>query len=180
MKTAVVVTIEAERATPYASLCDALRSRGPTLNLLFEQARMALDRESDTVLRDAFAGTIAVVLHDMVRGYWRAQSGSKTEWKDAGPKIAGFSLPQILAAAVDNFRHYEEWDTQKGATLTQVRSVRILAAVLGIPLKKHSKRPPFRGNVCWPVLEALASGAGYTRMDAIVREFALNLQLNRT
>ncbi len=141
---------------------------------------MALDRESDTILRDAFAGTIAVVLYDMVRGYWRAQSGSKAEWKDAGPKIAGFSLPQILAAAVDNFHHYEEWDAQKAATLTQVRSVRILSAVLSISIKKHSKRPPFRGNVCWPVLEALANGGGYTRLDALVREFALNLQLSRT
>ncbi len=158
--------------SPYETLCDSLRSRGPTLNLLFEQARIALDRESDTILRDAFAGTIFIVLHDMLRGYWRAQGGSKAAWKDAGPKFNGCSLPQVIAAAVDNFRHFEEWDAQKPAELSQLRSVRILSAVLDIPTKKSGKRPPFRGNVCWGVLETLAEGAGYTKIDALVRAYA--------
>lgn len=158
--------------SPYDTLCDSLRTRGPTLNLLFEQARVALDRENDTVLRDAFAGTILLVLYDMLRGYWRVQGRSKSTWKDSGPKFAGYSLPQIVAAAVDNFRHFEDWDAQKPAAVAELRSVRILSAVLNLPTKKHGKRLPIRGNVSWAVLDSLAEGGGYSKIDALVRAYA--------
>jgi|GEM_PF-6938484 len=156
----------------YEAFCSVLRLRGPTLNLLFEQARISPEREGDGVVRDAFAGAIVTVLHDMLRVYWQAKDGSKADWKHAGPKIKGFSAGQIVAAALDNLRHFEEWDSQKLATLPQMRSLKVLCAVLDIPLKKSAKRMPFRGNVCWPVLDALSAGEGYGRIDALVREFA--------
>jgi hypothetical protein len=170
---------EDSRVTPHGAFCDALRLRGPTMNLLFEQARISPDREGDTIVRDAFAGTIVTVLHDMLRAYWQAQNGSKAEWKHVGPKVNGCSIPQILAASLDNFRHFEEWDSEKAATLTQLRSVRILTAALDIPVKKSAKRAPLRGNVCWSVLDALSAGAGYARIYALVREFANALDERR-
>lgn len=142
-------------AAAYHAFCRMLRSRGPTLNMLFEQARISPEREGDTVLRDAFAGALVSVLHGM----------------HAGPAIRGCSVAQILAAALDNLRHFEQWDSEKTAIMLQHRSVRVLCA-LGIPLKKNSKHPPFHGNVYWAVLEAFGTGAGYGSIEALVREFA--------
>lgn len=72
-------------STPYDEFCRALRSRGPTLNLLFEQARVSPEREGDTIVRDAFACAILTVLHDMLREYWSALGGKKSEWKRLVP-----------------------------------------------------------------------------------------------
>ena len=160
---------------PYTRLGESLRSRGPTLNLLFEEARFSLERDGDGVIRDAFAGTIVLVLHDMLAGYWRESGGSRAQWKRATPSFGGYSFPQVLAAALDNYRHFADWDAQKPATLAQMRSVRVLAGVLDIPVKKAAKRPAFRGNVCWAVLERLTDRGGYTRLDALVRESAQTL-----
>lgn len=173
--------IAEEQPAPAAfdQFCSALRLRGPTLNLLFEQARISPEREGDVVVRDAFAGAIVTVLHDMLRGYWESQEGTKAEWKHVGPKISGCSIPQIVAAALDNLRHFEEWDSEKPASLAQLRSVKIVCAVLNIPFKKSAKRLPFRGNVCWPVLEMLSGGEGYGRIDALVRDFATALRTKR-
>jgi hypothetical protein len=81
----------------------------------------------------------------------------------------------VLSAALDNFRYCADWDAQKPSTVAQMRSVRILCSVLDIHVKKNAKRPAFRGNVCWPVLEQLSQGGGYTRLDALVRESAQTL-----
>lgn len=157
----------------------ALRARGPTLNLLFEQARVSADREGDTILRDAFAAAIVTVLEAMVRGYWNSLNGTKNEWKHAGIPINGYSIAQILVAAVEDSRCHGEWDREKPSTLTQRRSVKILCAALGIELKKNSKQRPFCGNVCWAVLEALSNGSGYGGVEAHVRAFATALETSR-
>jgi hypothetical protein len=174
----VIADVDQAEREPHETFSNVLRLRGPTLNLLFEQARISPEREGDTVVRDAFAGAIVTVLHDMLRRYWAAQSGSKAQWKHAGPKRNGCSVPQILAAALDNFRHFEEWDAEKPATLAQLRSVKVLCAALDIPLKKTAKHMPFRGNICWFVLDVLSAGEGYGHIDALVREFALALKRN--
>lgn len=165
------MSVELAPATKYEEFCRSLRSRGPTLNLLFEQARVSPEREGDTILRDTFAGAIVSVLHGMLSEYWLSSSGTKDRWKRAGTSVAGYSIGQILTAALDNFRHFEQWDCEKPADLLKRRSVKVLCAVLGLDGKKTSKHPPFRGNVCWPALEALSRG-GYGTLEALAREFA--------
>jgi hypothetical protein len=169
-----------DQVRPYDLFSDALRTRGPTLNLLFEQARVSPAREGDTVVRDVFAGAIVAVLHEMVREFWVVHNARKSQWKRLGPRVAGYSVPQILAAALENFRMYERWDAAKTEEIAQERSVKILCAVLGVPLKKNAKRLPFRGNVCWSVLDTLTDGAGYARLDAMVRQFAEELEACHT
>jgi hypothetical protein len=158
----------------------ALRARGPTLNLLFEQARVSAGREGDTILRDAFAVAVITVLDAMMREYWYSLSGTKNEWKHAGTRINGYSIAQILAAAVDNSRCYGDWDREKPSVLVQRRSVKILCAALGIALKKNSKQRPFCGNVCWAVLETLSNGSGYGGVEMHVRAFATAMESSRS
>ncbi len=83
--------------TPLLRLQQALRSHGPTLNLLFEYARAAPDEE--WTVREAFAGAIALVLHDLVRRFWKDCGANKHDWKSIGPLLDGYSIPQLLAAA---------------------------------------------------------------------------------
>lgn len=170
------MSVEVETpAAPYDVFCRTLRSRGPILNMLFEQARISLEREGDTILRDAFAGALVAVLHDMLLDLWVALGATKSEWKHCGPGIQGWSVAYILSAALDNSRHFMEWDAEKSSVLMQRRSVKVLCTALGVPVKKASKRAPFRGNVCWAVLEALTAGGGYGAIEALVREFAASL-----
>lgn len=159
-------------ATPYEEFYRVLRARGPTLNLLFEQARVSPEREGDTILRDAFAGAVISVLYGMLRAYWLSIGGTKWQWRCSGPTVGGYSIGQILAAALDNARHFEDWDSEKAATIVQLRSVRVLSAVLALELKKNSKRLPFRGNVSWAILGALTRAEGYRALETLVREFA--------
>lgn len=166
-------------ASPYEHFCSTLRSRGPTLNLLFEQARVSPEREGDTIVRDAFAAALVTVLHGMLRELWASLGGTKTSWKGAGPLVNGLSIGQILAAAVDNSRRFEEWDREKVPELLAHRSVRVLCVILAISVKKAPKHPPFRGSVCWAILEALGGGGDYRAIEALVREYAANLQISR-
>lgn len=159
----------------YSAFCETLRSRGATLNLLFEQARLSLERDEDTIVRDAFGSAIIVVLHDMLRDYWIAQEASKKAWKHTEPKIGGFSIPQILEAAVDNIRHFEDWQADRNTSIAHVRSVRVLSSVLDVPVKKNAKRAPLRGNVAWGVLVALSSGSSYAQIHSLVQQVAENI-----
>lgn len=152
----------AEGASPYDDFCRTLRSRGPTLNLLFEQARVSPEREGDTILRDAFSRAIVSVLHNMLREYWTAAGGTKNQWKRSEPLQNGCSIGQIFRAALDN---------------SGERSMKILCTAFSIPAKKHSKHSPFRsGSVCWLVLEALGEPLGYGSIEAKVRQFASQVQ----
>lgn len=170
------MAVAIEPAAPaYESFCGLLRSRGPTLNLLFEQARMASEREGDTVMRDAFAGALIWTLHGMLRQYWETTGASKAQWRRAGPLIAGYSIGQILTAALDNVRHFEDWDNEKSAVLLERRNVRVLCAALALPVKKSAKSAPFRGNVSWALLGALSQSTGYGALETLVREFARHL-----
>lgn len=174
------MSVELKPPTAYEAFCGTLRLRGPTLNLLFEQARVSPDREGDTIARDAFAAAIVSVLQGALRSHSTSLGAPKDLWKRAGPRLAGFSVGQVLTAALDNARHFEEWDVEKAAALQQRRSVKILSAVLGIPLKKGAKHAPFRGSVCWAVLETLSNGGDYRAVEALVREFAAALERTGT
>ncbi len=160
----------------YTAFREALRSRGATLNLLFEQARLSLERDQDAIVRDAFASAIIFVLHDMLRDYWIAQDASKKAWKHTPPLIGGFSIPQILEAAVDNIRHFEDWEADRNMSIARIRSVRILSNVLDVPLKKSAKRVPLRGNVSWAVLVALSCGGSYAQIHSLVQQVAENIE----
>lgn len=93
----VAEVVEIQRVSPLLRLQQALRSHGPTLNLLFEYARAASD--DDATVREAFAGAIALVLHDLVRRFWKECGANKHDWKSVGPLLDGYSIPQLLAAA---------------------------------------------------------------------------------
>ncbi|HET9095388.1 MAG TPA: hypothetical protein VFN37_01895 [Candidatus Baltobacteraceae bacterium] len=173
-------SVDVESASSaYDTFCAALRARGPTLNLLFEQARVSVEREGDTIVRDAFAGAVVTVLHGMLHDYWVSQSGTKYEWKHASAPANGWSVAHVLSASLDNLRHFEEWDSEKAALMIGRRSVKVLCSALAIPFKKTSKHAPFRGNVCWAVLETLSEGGGYGAIEALVREFAAALDQKR-
>ncbi|HKU68950.1 MAG TPA: hypothetical protein VJP85_14345 [Candidatus Baltobacteraceae bacterium] len=174
----MLIDVETPGST-YDVFCRVLRARGPTLNLLFEQARISPQREGDTILRDSFAGAIVNVLYGMLRDYWTSLGARKEEWKHAGTRVSGYSIAQLLAAAAENSRRFEDWDREKPSLLAQRRSVKILCAVLDIPVKNVSKHRPFSGNICWAVLETVSHGGGYRGVETQVREFADALHNSR-
>lgn len=93
----VAEIVEIEPNSPLRRLHQALRQHGPTLNLLYEYARAA--PEEDAFIREAFAGAIAGVLHDLLRRFSKDCGATKHEWKTVGPLLEGHSVPQIVSAA---------------------------------------------------------------------------------
>lgn len=93
----VAEVVEIQRVSPLLHLQQALRSHGPTLNLLYEYARAA--SEEDETVREAFAGAIATVLHEQLRRFWKECGANKHDWKSLGPIVEGNSVPQVIAAA---------------------------------------------------------------------------------
>ncbi len=68
------------------------------------------DFESARGSADIYAGAVALVYDDIVkslrRNYKDKDVGGKNQ---TGPLVNGFSVPRILTATSNNFRHYEDW-----------------------------------------------------------------------
>lgn len=79
--------------------------------------------------------------------------------------FAGQSFGAAVEAAANNFRHFDEWAATIDATAQQMKSMKVLAAILGLTLEPTGKRHPIRNNVCPEVLTLLSNGKFETLMD---------------
>jgi hypothetical protein len=113
---------------------------------------------------EAYAGTVMVVLGALLRREW-ADLNRPPTWDTAGSVSAGQSFGAVVEAAANNFRHFDEWAARVDATDQQMKSMRVLAPVLGLALDPAGKRHPIRTNVCPEVLMALSSGNFENLMD---------------
>lgn len=113
----------------------------------------------------AYAGTVMVVLTSLLRLEW-VNLGKPPRWSSSGRLTNGYSFGQIVEAAANNFRHSDEWALTTIPTGEQLKSMKPLAAVLGISLNPAGARHPFGKNVCREVLKHLSSGTFEGVMDA--------------
>jgi len=114
---------------------------------------------------EAYAGTIMVVISALLRREWEDLNKPST-WDTAGNLLAGQSFGTVVVSAANNFRHFDEWAATADATEQQMRSIRVLAPVLGLALDPSGKRHPIRTNVCPEILMTLSNGNFETLMDS--------------
>jgi hypothetical protein len=114
---------------------------------------------------EAYAGTIMVVISALLRREWKDLNKPST-WDTAGTSLAGHSFGAVVEAAANNFRHFDEWAAAKvDATEQPMKSIRVLASVLGLALDHSGKRHSIRTNVCPEILMALSSRNFETLME---------------
>jgi hypothetical protein len=69
------------------------------------------------------------------------------------------SIGEIASAASINFRHYDEWAATSAPTPLQLRSMRVLAKVLGCDAVDQRVPPTLRANVCDRMLALVCGGS---------------------
>jgi hypothetical protein len=75
-------------------------------------------------------------------------SDADDDWDECSPLIKGCSFGSVVTAAANNFRHHDEWARRDPPTEKQMKSIRVIAAVLKVPIGKNGNGHPFRRNVC--------------------------------
>ncbi len=116
-------------------------------------------REQEDVNSSTVAGSIAVLVHNLLMRLKQDLKAPDTQWKSSGTFVKGFSVGVIFAAAAANFRHYDEWAKVQGQLSEQQKgSMVILSGLLDVPLKQANGRPTITENVCDDVLMAVTQG----------------------
>jgi hypothetical protein len=167
------------------ALNDRVERLVPTILEPSAQLRYRAIQEELAVLsfsRDAFAGGIMVVLANLLHrlrvdlGIPNPDPKTRTppEWYDAPPAFAGHSFGAVLDAAAANFRHHDEWARALNASYLQMRSIPVIADVLGKPMAPDGSRHPVRSNEAPEVLVAIA-GTDCEQLHAKFWEFAKSL-----
>lgn len=108
----------------------------------------------------ACAGAIMVMLQNLLMRFKNdlKATDADDDWDKCSPLIEGCSFGSVVTAAANNFRHHDEWARRDPPTEKQMKSIRVIAAVLKVPIGKNGNGHPFRRNVCPEVVEALSDG----------------------
>jgi len=106
--------------------------------------------------RDAYAGTIVLVLNHLLRRFEDDVQAAPGKWESVGPLVKGRSVGTIVQAAGNNFRHFEEWAATNPPTPKQLSSIQVIADVLGERIAANGAGHPFRINVCAEILDVFA------------------------
>ena len=122
----------------------------------------------------AYAGTIMVVLGNLLARFKSDLNATQDDWKQAPPLIEGYSVGAIIDAAANNFRHHDEWAKTEPPSQQQLRSISVIAAVLKIAIEPNGARHPFRQNVC-PDVVATLSGDSFEQLNRNLFDFATSM-----
>ena len=107
------------------------------------------------------AGSIFVVLNNLLQRFKQDLNVSDNEWKSASPTIKGFSIGEIFAAAAANFRHYDEWARVKikSPSEQQMSSMKVLCGLLDCSVLTDRGFPTIRTNECGSILMMVSNGS---------------------
>jgi hypothetical protein len=121
------------------------------------QERVAAVKE----MAATFAGAVFVTLNNTLQRF-REDIGIKAsdaKWTSSGWLIQEYSIGEIASAASINFRHHDEWAATSAPNDQQLRSMRVLAKVLGCDATDQSGHPTVRTNVCDQMLASVCGGS---------------------
>ncbi|WP_028226792.1 hypothetical protein [Paraburkholderia ferrariae] len=103
-----------------------------------------------------FAGSIVVILNNMLQRLRVEVKAPSEAWANAGPVVKGQCVGPIVCAAAANFRHYDEWLRSRTPTPQQLVSMAALAHVLEVEKPELGRKHAFGRNVCPEVVAALS------------------------
>lgn len=131
------------------------------------------------VARGVYAGSIAVVLNNMLQSFRVNVVATQDEWKKAAPLFDGCSVGQILEASANNVRHAEEWQATRPPTRQQMNSIQVLSAALREPLDPpDGSRHRFSREICPETLQLISDG-DFGKLEENLFLFAKNMLKQR-
>ncbi len=140
---------------------------------VFDGIRLESDAVSHEEVQDIFAGTLFVMLNNLL---WSMATrvhkrGGLEVPKAAGRQIGRTSLFELIRAAGNNFRHYEEWH----GTISKNRQL-----AKNIPvLKAAGLRRPWNRNMCAEIFE-LVGWQDEKQLSCEIRQLASEIFRNQT
>lgn len=145
---------------------------GPHLHLhheaYHEVTESILEYES---ISSVLAGSIFVVLNNLLQRFRLDLNVSDAEWKSSGTMINNYSIGEIFSAAAANFRHHDEWASTKTLKKIQIDSMEVLCGLLSCPVLTLHGFPTIRTNVCGDILKNISHGSA-DRLNQITFEYA--------
>lgn len=161
----------ASQPTIDALFCSLSQAEGQKLNLIATRQQISLSKNardfhavSEGVkgsdhAAGAVGGALAVLLDNLLMRLKLDLGAQESEWKTAGPSYAGQSLGQTMNAAAANFRHYDEWASSSKPTTQQLKSLKVLCPILGLPEPDPNGLGKIRKNVCGDVFQKITGGS---------------------
>ena len=132
-------------------------------------------RRATETSREVSASSIFITLNIMLQTLKDELSISKQKFLNAEPLYSGQSFGNVAWVASNNARHADEWRvqwlTEKYFTDTQLRSVKVLASVLGYGFSDYRN---LSGEICAPVLAAITN-SDFDILERDLFTFANNL-----
>jgi hypothetical protein len=136
--------------------------------------RMDAEKEA----RGIYAGSVTLVISRALATFRADIAATMDEWKAAGLQTNGHSVGEMLEAAGNNMRHADEWQTAIKPTPHQLKSVRVLSAVLSEPIPPNGNIRAFARDIS-PEILSLLSGGSFLRLEAAIFAFANDLVSRR-
>lgn len=135
---------------------DARNRLSAELQDVMDELKLEDRAHAQEEMRSTIAGTLFVILNSDLRSMSRRvkEKGGKEGPSAAGRIIGKTSLYELIRAAGNNFRHYEEWN----------RGVLKNKSIM--TLKKAGLKGPWDRNLCMEVFEKL----GWTTEEALSLE----------
>ncbi|MBN9697738.1 MAG: hypothetical protein J0L85_18265 [Zoogloea sp.] len=158
------------------SLDDMQEARDRGNGALLSQNPAAYHHETAEIMgyesaSSVYAGSIVVVLNNMLQRLRKDLGASEDDWKSAGPMFSNYSAGSVITAAANNFRHHDEWARANSAAGQQLASMEVLCAVIRQPVQDRHGHPSIRTNVCKEVLLAISDGS-VDRLHNVIFEFS--------
>lgn len=146
------------------SLDDLQEARNSGNGALLYQNPAAYHQETGEIIgyesaSSVYAGSIVVVVNNMLQRFRKDLNASEDAWKAAGPLFSGYSAGSVINAAAANFRHHDEWARSRSPAGQQLASMEVLCAVTGQPVLDRHGHPSIRTNVCREVLLRASDGS---------------------
>jgi hypothetical protein len=131
------------------------------------------------IARGVYAGSITIVLSNMLQSFRANIAGTQEEWKKAAPLFNGCSIGQIIEASANNVRHADEWQTTRPPTRQQMNSILVLSTALCEPLvPPDGSRHRFSREISPEALQ-LISGGDFSKLETNLFLFANNMLKQR-
>lgn len=126
------------------------------------------------IARDVYAGTIAIVITNLLHDFRRNISATAVEWRQSPPLFDGHSIGETLGACANCARHGDEWARTEPKTAQQRRSIEVLSAVLQDTISRRGVGGLLIKDIPPKVLNVVSSG-DFLTLESAVFSFAQNL-----
>jgi hypothetical protein len=144
----MIATADEAKQTTSSKLTSKLKT-STDLNEIWDEIRLESEAISHEETRDMFAGTLFIMLNSLLRSMANQiqMLGGDKPPTSAGRLIGGASLFELLAAAGNNFRHYEQWQGSPAGDKQLAKNVAVLQSA--------GLTAPWNRNMCGEILQLI-------------------------